>query len=111
MKAWSRIFAQDYDLLRIFGCPANYHVKKDILDPSAKKGVFIEFKKGIKGYKIWDPKEKKFILSRDVMFDEGSMANFLQVESEKTKGISQQVKSDATSSSLDRKYHWRSYQW
>jgi len=35
--------------------------------------VFIGFKKGEKGYKIWDPKDKKFILSRDVTFDEASM--------------------------------------
>jgi len=35
--------------------------------------VLVEFKKGVKGYKIWDPKDKKFILSRDVTFDEASM--------------------------------------
>jgi len=35
--------------------------------------VFVGFKRGIKGYKIWDPKDRKFILSRDVKFDEASM--------------------------------------
>ena len=38
-----------------------------------EKGVFEGFKKGVKGYKIWDQKDKKFILSRDVTFDEASM--------------------------------------
>jgi len=92
-------------LLKGFGCSAYYHIKEDKLDPRVKKDVFIGFKKGIKCYKIWDPKDKEFILSRDIMFDEASMVkptNSQQVESEKTKGILQQVKSDATSSSLDR---------
>ena len=31
------------------------------------------FKRGVKDYKIWDPKDKKTILSRDVTFDETSM--------------------------------------
>ena len=54
--------------------------------------MFIGFKKGVKGYKIWDPKDKKFVLSRDVTFDEASMLKptiSQQVEIAKTKGISQ----------------------
>ena len=61
---------------------------------------------------IWDTKDKKFVLSRDVTFDEASMLKRTisqQVEIEKTKGISQQVESDATSSSLEDQCHWRSY--
>ena len=46
---------------------------EDKLDLGANKGVFVWFKKEVKGYKIWDPKDKKFILSRDVTFDEASM--------------------------------------
>jgi len=45
LEVWSGKAAQDYDLLRVFGCPAYYHVKKDKLDPRAKKGVFVGFKK------------------------------------------------------------------
>jgi len=57
--------------------------------------VFVGFKKDVKDYKIWDPKDKKFIVSRDVTFDKVSMmkpTNSQQLESKKTKGISQQVK-------------------
>jgi len=43
------------------------------LDLRAKKSVFLEFKRGVKGNKIWDLKNKKTILSRDVIFDEFSM--------------------------------------
>jgi len=82
----------------------HYHVKEDKLDPRVKKEVFVGFKRGIKGYKIWDPKDKKFVLSRDVTFDKASMLKptiSQQVEIEKTKGISQQVNSDVTSPSLE----------
>ena len=67
--------------------------------------MFVEFKKGVKGYKIWDPKDKKFILSRDITFDEASILKSTiskQVEFEKSKRISQQVESDATSPSLEK---------
>ena len=68
------------------------HVKKDKLDPRAKKGVFEGFKRGIKGYKIWDPKDRKFVLSRDVTFDETLMLKSTisqQVEMERTKEVLQ----------------------
>jgi len=51
--------------------------------------VFVGFKKGVKCYKTWDSKDNKFIVSRDVTFDEASImkpTNSQQVESEKTKG-------------------------
>ena len=52
--------------------------------------MFIGFKKGVKSYKIWDLKDKKFILSRDVTSDEVSMVkptDSQQVVSEKTNMI------------------------
>jgi len=42
------------------------------LNPRAKKCVFLEFKRYVKVYKIWDPIDKKNTLSRDVTFDEAS---------------------------------------
>ena len=35
--------------------------------------MFRGFKKGVKSYKIWDPKDKKIILSRNVTFDNASI--------------------------------------
>ena len=32
--------------------------------------IFLSFEKGVKGYRLWDPKNKKKVLSRDVVFDE-----------------------------------------
>ena len=104
MEACSEKVAQDYDLLRVFDCPTYYHVKEDKLDPRARKCVFIGFKEGVKCYKIWDPKDKKFILSRYVTFDEALMMKLIdskQVENKTTDRISHPVESDATSPSLD----------
>jgi len=60
LEVWSEKSTQDYDSLKVFSCPAHYHTKEDKLDPRAKKGVFVGFKRGIKGYKIWDPKNRNF---------------------------------------------------
>jgi len=52
MEVWSAKAAQDYDMLRIFGCPAYYHIKEDKLDHRAKKVVFLSFNRGMKGCKL-----------------------------------------------------------
>jgi len=52
LKVWSRKVTQDYGSLRIFGCLAYYHVKEDKLSSTTRKGVFVEFMKSVKGYKI-----------------------------------------------------------
>jgi len=101
---WSSKATTDYDMLNVFGCPAYYHVSDGKLEPRARKIVYLGFKKGVKGYKIWDSEYQKIVLSRDVTFDESSMVKTLssqQVESGRTKGISQRVESDASSPSPD----------
>ncbi|KAH9741104.1 Integrase catalytic domain-containing protein [Citrus sinensis] len=47
MEMWSGKHAQDYDSLRIFECPAYYHVKDGKLDPRARKAIFVGFKGGV----------------------------------------------------------------
>jgi hypothetical protein len=44
--------------LKVFGCDAYVHVPKENmskLDKKAKKCIFIGYKYGIKGYKLWNP--------------------------------------------------------
>ena len=68
------------------------------------ENMFVGFKKGIKGFKIWDPTDRKFLLSRDVTFDEAFMLKpkvSQQVETSKTKDVSQQVENDANPLSLE----------
>ncbi|KAE8673805.1 hypothetical protein F3Y22_tig00111772pilonHSYRG00229 [Hibiscus syriacus] len=65
-----------FDNLRIFGCPAYVHVPADErskLDAKSKECSFLGYKKGVKGFKLWDPIAKKIVISRDVVFDEQSM--------------------------------------
>jgi len=53
----------------------------------------------MKGYRLWDPKNKKIVLSQHVTFDETSLLKSTvsqQVERTKTKEVSQRVEVDAT---------------
>ncbi|KAH9648400.1 retrovirus-related pol polyprotein from transposon TNT 1-94-like protein [Citrus sinensis] len=87
-ERWSGKHAQDYDSLRIFGCPAYYHVKDSKLDPRARKTMFVGFKDRIKGFKLWDLEDKMFVCSRDVTFNEVSMmkvSSFQKVENKTTE--------------------------
>ncbi|KAH9650169.1 hypothetical protein KPL70_026264 [Citrus sinensis] len=56
------------------------------------------FKGGVKGFKLWDLEDKKFVCSRDVTFDEASMikASSSQQVENKTKEVLQPVEFDAT---------------
>jgi hypothetical protein len=63
----------DYTGLCVFGCPAYYHVSEGKLEPRSKKGLFMGYGAGVKGYRIWSPAERRVIFSRDVIFDENSM--------------------------------------
>ncbi|KAH9726184.1 hypothetical protein KPL70_008163 [Citrus sinensis] len=98
MEMWSGKHAQDYDSLRVFGCPVYYHVKDGKLDSRARKAIFVGFKGGVKGFKLWDLKDKKFVCSRDVTFDEASMmkASSSQHVENKTTEVLQRVEFDAT---------------
>jgi len=71
---WSATLA-NYSHLRVFGCPAYFHVNDGKLEPRAKKGIFLGYATGVKGYRLWfpDPKSPKFVISRDVTFDENYM--------------------------------------
>ncbi|KAH9763991.1 Integrase catalytic domain-containing protein [Citrus sinensis] len=98
MEMWSGKYAQDYDSLRVFGCPAYYHVKDGKLDPRVRKAIFMGFKSRVKGFKLWDLEDKKFVCTGDVTFDEASMmkASSSQQVENKTKEVLQRVELDAT---------------
>jgi hypothetical protein len=59
--------------LKVFGCDAYVHVPKENrskLDKKVEKCIFIGYKDGLKGYKLWNPETKKVVYSRDVVFKE-----------------------------------------
>uniref|UniRef100_A0A2N9J7Q6 Reverse transcriptase Ty1/copia-type domain-containing protein n=1 Tax=Fagus sylvatica TaxID=28930 RepID=A0A2N9J7Q6_FAGSY len=73
----------DYSFMRIFGCSAYVHILGEgrlKLNPKSKKCIFLGFKKGVKGYKLWDPVAQKVVINRDVVFDEKSMTKAFKEE-------------------------------
>ena len=40
------------------------------LDNKAEKCIFVRYKDGIKGYKLWNPVTRKVVYNRDVVFRE-----------------------------------------
>ena len=52
----------DFSGLRVFGCLAYYLVeshKRTKLEAKSKKSIFVVYLEGTKGYKLWDPTERK----------------------------------------------------
>jgi hypothetical protein len=114
-KMWSGKPA-DYSVLRVFGSTTSYHVSEGKLEPRAKKGVFVGYGDGVKGYRIWSSAESRVILSRDVVFDENSMLNAsversteseTSVESDSVeKHVELQVESTDMQQSVDPNQHY-----
>ena len=81
--------AIDYSNLRVFGCPTYVHVfseERSKFDAKSRQCIFLGYLKGVKGFKLWDPKANKVVISRDVIFDEKSMLQSTQ-EKEKRNGV------------------------
>jgi len=91
LEIWLGRAARDYGSLRVFGCLAYVDVKKDMLDSKMKKLVFLGYKEDLKGYKLWNPKNKVFVSSRHVTLDKTLMVN---------PTVSQQVKTMKTKSEV-----------
>jgi hypothetical protein len=89
-EVWSRK-KPSLQHLRVFGCDAYVHVPKENrskLDKKAEKCIFIGYKDGVKGYKLWNPETKKIVYSRDVVFREVkdvSKQEFLPTQDEPEK--------------------------
>jgi hypothetical protein len=59
--------------IKVFGCDAFVHVpkeKRSKMDKKEVKCIFIGYKEGMKGYKLWDPASRRTMYNRDVVFRE-----------------------------------------
>ena len=62
--------------LKVFGCTAYVHIAAGVwskLDARSKKMMLLDDPHSVKGYRLWDPLEKKIVISKDVVFDESSV--------------------------------------
>ena len=69
--------APDLSHMRVFGARCWYvlpRAKVKKLDPRAREAVMMGYSAQSKGYKLWDVESKKFVVSRDVRFDESRAA-------------------------------------
>ncbi|CAL5393971.1 unnamed protein product [Camellia sinensis] len=90
-----------YSHLRVFGCKAFAHVSKEHrqkLDDKATPCIFIGYGDEEFGYRLWDPKHKKVIRSRDVVFQEGqTFEDFGQPAKPKVDDVSEIIPNPAPS--------------
>jgi hypothetical protein len=77
----------NYSNLKVFGCPAYFHMNEGMLEPRANKSFFVEYPMNVKGYKLWCPNLSKIFISRDVTFYESAM---LKVHGDAPKSIIKQ---------------------
>ena len=66
--------------LKIFGCPVFIHIdipkeKRNKMDPSGKKGIFVGYCEVSKAFRIYIPSQHDIEISRDVTFDEEETLN------------------------------------
>ena len=66
LEIWSGKAAQDHGLLREFGSPTYFSAKDGMANSRAKRFVFLGVKRNMNGYRLWDPENKKIVLSRHV---------------------------------------------
>ncbi|KAG8497256.1 hypothetical protein CXB51_008476 [Gossypium anomalum] len=81
----------NYSDLKIFGCPAYAHVDNRKLEPRSIKCVFLGYKAGVKGYKLWCPENRKVVISRYIVFDETAMLPNLSLKDSSNKENQKQV--------------------
>ena len=82
----------NYSDLKIFRCPAYAHVDNGKLELRSIKCIFLGYKAGVKGYKLWCPENRKVVISRDVVFDETAMLPNLSLKDSSNKENQKQVK-------------------
>jgi transposase InsO family protein len=77
--------------LKVFGCICYAQVPKEKrrkLDEASEKCIFIGYSSQSKGYKVYNLKSKKVVVSRDVLFDENATWNWEKEEVERSIPVS-----------------------
>lgn len=89
---------QNLKNLRVFGCRAWAHIRAQSttskLEARANEYVMVGYPEGVKGYKLYDRKTKRFFISRDVIFEEKifpfkSVTNYIDTNGKQEDELSQ----------------------
>ena len=73
-------------LLQVFRSPANFSTKDGMVNPRAKKFVFLGVKRNMKSYRLWEPEIKKIVMSQHALFDETSgLKSIISQQVERTR--------------------------
>ncbi|KAK2993848.1 hypothetical protein RJ640_027325 [Escallonia rubra] len=86
-EAWSG-YKPSVSHLKVFGSIAYVHVpdqQRKKLDDKSEKFIFIGYSQESKGYKLYNPVDKKMKVSRDVTFDEKSSWDWTDRDKEQLK--------------------------
>eukprot|EP00253_Pinus_taeda_P010000 PITA_10000 len=76
--------------LRVFGCEAYVHVPKEKrtkLDSKSKKCIFIGYKDGLYGYKLWNPEPEKIEFELKEEESDSTTEEELEDEEPQTLGV------------------------
>eukprot|EP00253_Pinus_taeda_P018317 PITA_18317 len=90
--------------LRVFGCDAYVHVPKEKrtkLDTKSKKCIFIGYKDGLKGYKLWNQVTRKVVYSQDVVFKEVKDVIKHEVQPKEPENIEFELKEEESDSTAE----------
>jgi len=64
-----------YRNLHVWGCQADVQIPKETrkkLDKTARKCMFVGYRSTAQQYRLYDPVERRFLLSPDVVFEEST---------------------------------------
>eukprot|EP00253_Pinus_taeda_P021890 PITA_21890 len=90
--------------LRVFGCDAYIHVPKEKstkLDSKSEKCLFIGYKDGLKGYKLWNRVTWKVVYNQDVVFREVKDVIKHEVQPKEPEKIEFELKEEEADSTVE----------
>ncbi|KAG8486072.1 hypothetical protein CXB51_019444 [Gossypium anomalum] len=104
-KLWHMRLGHIIENDMIFGCPAYAHVDNGKLETRSIKCVFLGYKAGVKGYKLWCLENRKVVISRDVVFNEIAMLPNLSLKDSSNKENQKQVEHQFNTESITESTH------